>query len=134
MMNFEEIKKSSDKLYFHNTHICKPSTEEANKDYFSEAEDEHLLEKLQKDKINTSPKKDVFESNVDYEYFAKNKDEENSKALIRNDDSIFFAFIMVGSFFLCVFGSFYMGKCVFDMQDKYNYILGACYFHSGFNS
>jgi hypothetical protein len=121
---FEEIKKSSDKLYFHNTHICKPSTEEANKNYSSEAEDENLLEELQKDKINTGVKKDVFESSVDYEYLAKKKDEENSKALIRKDDSsVSFAFNMLGSFFLIVFGSYYMGKYVFDMPDKYNYIL-----------
>jgi hypothetical protein len=116
---FEELKKSSEKVYLHNIHICKDN-QEATVDITS---DEDNIEEIMKDKVGRT-KKDVFETKIDYEYLAKQKEEETKNTIIQKDDnSISYAVNMVGSFFLIVFGSYYLGKILFGLNEKNNFIL-----------
>jgi hypothetical protein len=117
---FEEIKKSSEKMYFYNTHVCKAEETDAA-DINEEEEDE--LEELARDRVNKR-KKDVFETKIDYEYLAKKKEEEGMNTIIKKDEnSIAYAFNLVGSFFLIVFGSYYFGKYLLGLNDRNNYII-----------
>jgi hypothetical protein len=117
---FEEIKKSSEKVYFHNTHVCNSKTNNINE---SDTEEDDL-DILMADKVNTKAKKDIFETNIDYDYLSKKNEEENMKAIVKKDEnSVSYAVNLVGSFFLIVFGSYYLGKYVFSLNDRNNYIL-----------
>jgi hypothetical protein len=117
---YEEIKKSSEKVYYHSTHICIPQNPEDKKDV---TDDEKEFEELLKDK-QSKPKKETFEPNIDYEYRLKQQDEENKKVAVKKDDnSLSFAMNMIGSFFLVVLGSYYFGKYFLELEDAVTYKL-----------
>jgi hypothetical protein len=117
---YEEIKKSSEKVYFHTTHICVVQNPE---DKLEETDDEKAFEELLKEKTN-KPKKDTFEPNINYEFRLKQQEEEKNKLTIKKDEnSMSFAINMVGSFFLIVLGSYYLGKHLLELDDSVTYKL-----------
>jgi hypothetical protein len=128
-----EIKKSSESVYFHNTHICQSVDNSTKREVESDAEsfNEEFLEKsFNNDKIRQAKnQRPLFNAEIDYDQLSKQKDEEQilknkqepSKAAA--DSTVSFAFSMISSFFLLVLGSYYLGKYVFELEEQYNYIL-----------
>ena len=118
---YDEIKKDSEKYYFHSTHICKAENK-ADENKEEEDLEDRLLEEINKDKF--VKKESNIEPSIDYEYRLKQKDEEKNRINVKKDEnSISFAINMIGSFFLIVLGSYYLGKYIFEWKDANTYKL-----------
>lgn len=123
---YKELISSTESIYLSNTHICNSHESESDNE-------DKILEELKKDKINTSKKTDYFEylkhSDFEEEYLRRKREEDdliksNSElSKSKAENSISYAFSMVGSVFLLALGSFYLGKYFFNMNDSNTYKL-----------
>ena len=133
---YKLIVKSTECCYFHSTHVCSASVDEANAGHpesDTEMNEEELLKELKSDKIAESNKKNKYFdlSYVDYndsESVRKQKDDEENKknhssiSKIKNENSISYAFSLIVSFFLLTLGAYYLGRFL-EMKDSNIYKL-----------
>jgi hypothetical protein len=127
---FKELLKNSDKIYFNSIHLCDDSRpKEENSESLNDTtsvEDELVMNELKKDKVREINKKKYFDSGAP-EYREDDSTNYNQSITenkkIKTENSLSYAFSMVGSFFLIVLGSYYLGKHFFGMQDSSTYKL-----------
>jgi hypothetical protein len=129
---FKEFLKTTDKIYFNSIHVCddsKPKQENSESiNDTSSLDDELILNEFKKDKIREINKKTYFDTGApvhptkDDDEFIKSQNIDEIKKS-KTENSLSYAFSMVGSFFLIVLGSYYLGKHFFGMQDSSTYKL-----------
>lgn len=129
---FKEFLTSTEKVYFNSIHVCddsKPKEEnsESINDTNTSIDDEYILNEFKKDKIREIKKKNYFDSGaavhpIKEDEFLTNQNSEDIKKS-QKENSLSYAFSMVGSFFLIVLGSYYLGKHFFGMEDSSTYKL-----------
>jgi hypothetical protein len=128
---FKEFLKTTEKVYFNSIHVCDDSKlKEENSDSINDAvtlDDEFIQNEFKKDKVREVNKKNYFDTgapvhtNNDDE-FIRNQNMNDVKKT-KTENSLSYAFSMVGSFFLIVLGSYYLGKHLFGMEDSNTYKL-----------
>ena len=119
---FDLIKKSTENVYFHQVHVCihdnkltqetftKETTDENDTDFNSE------IDTMSKPDFTKERKKpDVINKfRVTYDFSDKTEDEKilqnNAKKGELNENTFSYGISMIGSFFLLVLGSYYLGK------------------------
>jgi len=128
--DFKEFLKNSEKVYFNSIHICedlKTKDDNESPDSINDLiEDELIMTEIKKDKVRKVHKEKYFDSGIpehkeDDPILNSATHSENKK--IKTENSLSYAFSMVGSFFLIVLGSYYLGKHFFGMQDSNTYKL-----------
>ena len=128
---FTEFLKSTEKVYFNSIHICDDSrVKEENSESLNDStclDEELIMHELRKDKVREIKKNKYFDTGAaDHsskdEEFLKNQNADEIKK-IRAESSLSYAFSMVGSFFLIVLGSYYLGKHFFKLEDSNTYKL-----------
>jgi hypothetical protein len=127
---FKEILKNSDKVYFNSIHICEDSKSKDDNetpDSINDSiDDESIMTEIKKDKVRKVHNEKYFDSGTpehieDNSILNSLNNSDNKK--IKTENSLSYAFSMVGSFFLIVLGSYYLGKHFFGMQDSSTYKL-----------
>ena len=127
---FTEFLKASEKIYFNSIHVCDDSKpKEENLDSINDAclDDEFVMNELKKDKIREINKNKYFDTgaadhSIKEDEFVKYGGADDIQK-IKAESSLSYAFSMVGSFFLIVLGSYYLGKYFFKMEDSSTYKL-----------
>mgnify|MGYP000974478602 CR=1 FL=1 len=109
---FVDIKNSSEKIYFHNTHVCVHENNFDNKNSILEQEEDNDYDELKKSEgIKQRKKVDVnTKFRVAYD-FPEEKSEEKLEGIGKQmtENSTSQGISMIASFFLIVLGSYYLG-------------------------
>lgn len=131
---WKNILKSTESKYYHNTHICQYPNKEI-KEKEEKIEKESIINNnfFKKDKINKNrpnPFVDFNEMDKNYEIYKKQKenDEKFNNQNTFNKNNNYFSSInqgisMIGSFFLLVYGAYFLGKNILKLSDSNTYIL-----------
>ena len=140
-IEWKNILKSSESKYYQNVHICQYPNKEI-KEKEEKSEKEKLLNNnyLKKDKIiknRPNPFLNLEEMEKNYEKYKKQKENDekfnNKNTFNINNNSIYSlnrGISMIGSFFLLVYGAYFLGKRVFKLNESNTYILTLIVFLS----
>lgn len=133
---YKELIKSTESVYFHNTHVCfDPNSSKApTVESDGVPDEEEILREFQKDKIREiNKKRPYFEAKMpdhdEFEYIRKMQEESDPSkskselAKMRTESSLTYALSMVGSLLLLALGGYYLGKYFLGMSDSNTYKL-----------
>lgn len=127
-----QLIKCAENKYYHNVHICNTPEEERKKE--EEKERRRIMEELNKETI-AKREENPFVNFKEFEmnYRLRKEQEEKNDRLFNphkissktggNFGSVTNGFSMIASFFLLVFGAYYLGKYFFGLSDANNYKL-----------
>jgi len=133
-IEWKNILKSSESKFYQNVHICQYPNKEI-KEKEEKSENEKLLNNnyLKKDKIiknRPNPFLNLEEMEKNYEIYKKQKENDekfnNKNTFNINNNSIYSlnrGISMIGSFFLLVYGAYFLGKRVLKLNESNTYIL-----------